>query len=903
MFSPRPYGLFVPGGGELAQEDLAAVDANVRRLSNLQEAGGLPSMKMVRALPGGGSVVVQSVGGVLRAIVQQPVEAPQAVTDTTAKGYIPMLFAGVVTAATIKPDAGVGLRLSRQTRRRLAGYPEDEVNLPAQDQTLRRFAISYNTIVSELDPTTSGGGSAEVVYTQYARQRPTWYSGAMAEVMQIVGGYGRQDLANLPRTSKVEQARMVLPANVMAAISRELGDTRLPGYSGEPPESGQFQYDYKFDQTHGVGFDDDGNPWLLRLKSGGLHAMPLPIVPATTTKAFRAYMEKAGDDEILAILDRFGGMPSGESFPGVSGAFEAWQRAGVIIKVCDVSGFYTHTAYSTACGWSFNSKGTEAFNTCYDYDEDASGLGYGLAYALRISYGKADYNGRLPPNLEYADAQDRAVVTAYLADLYKLMGANLASNATTGSSASTSATGISYSGTGGSSSTSTGGSDASLASRYEAIKYKWRRHSAQELLARARATQTVTAGELDYWDNLEMDPIAGIAGSMSQVGRGWLYHRAKFLYQPQIKFPEPSLGGCVSHDFLPMIGSGGSPGCDTIMYGYYIGDQLKVVKYFYDPNSSSTTPENNFEDCMIVGAWTETVYNTTRGPMGFFYTTDFDDRLSAADTTTVTNIVGKDLGYDTTPRFAYDGFFYRIGTIWRERHYQHTTTTTKTTGYSMDLAVCVPYLCRNAVLYARREVTTGASTEQSVALGSVTDPWTYRFWTWDFVFRWMGTIEVMNGDPYPKDENPVWVTMESYSPGGCSDFADQGSWIPGLPADYTWLVHPQANVHAENGGGSSPAVKEYSKTTEQPGTDTRALKLSFATQPQTVAVTPENWYWYGSPDDSGSLMYRDASRVVFGNATYANVSEADSSGVRQRWGYTVLADHRSAHHFIGVINE
>ena len=61
-----------------------------------------------------------------------------------------------------------------------------------------------------------------------------------------------------------------------------------------------------------------------------------------------------GDQEILAILDRFGAMPSGESFPTISGAFEAWRRAGVIIKLCAADEFYTHTAYSTACGWSFN---------------------------------------------------------------------------------------------------------------------------------------------------------------------------------------------------------------------------------------------------------------------------------------------------------------------------------------------------------------------------------------------------------------------------------------------------------------------------------------------------------------------------------------------------------------------
>ena len=62
--------------------------------------------------------------------------------------------------------------------------------------------------------------------------------------------------------------------------------------------------------------------------------MPLPLVPATTTEAFREYIEEVADEEILKILDRFGGMPSGESFP-VGQDFQAWRRAGVVIKVCD----------------------------------------------------------------------------------------------------------------------------------------------------------------------------------------------------------------------------------------------------------------------------------------------------------------------------------------------------------------------------------------------------------------------------------------------------------------------------------------------------------------------------------------------------------------------------------------
>lgn len=65
---------------------------------------------------------------------------------------------------------------------------------------------------------------------------------------------------------------------------------------------------------------------------------------------------------------------------------------------------------------------------------------------------------------------------------------------------------------------------------------------------------------------------------------------------------------------------------------------------------------------------------------------------------------------------------------------------------------------------------------------------------------------------------------------------------------------------------------------------------------------PHAMYFMGSPDEFVGVFYRDACKAVFGSAVYANVSENEGDG-RKRWGYTRLADHKSAHHFIGVINE
>ena len=859
MHQPRPHGLLAVGG-EPTSEDSAAIELLARRLTNLKTLSGVESLRMVRSLPGGGYVIAQDMGGTFRCITHKPAPPPPPPPfDGVAKDYIPMLFSGVVTKAVLRQGEGLGMRFTEQTRRRLANY--DPENLGPDRAALQRFAIEYHTLVSELMPQIPG---SVFTYTQYVAQRPTWYSGAMAEVMQIVGGYGRQDLPELP-DDKLERARLLIPEQVMRKIREQMGNVRLPGYTGLPDKKGQFRYDYKFTNTNAVAFDSTNKPWLLRVGSAGVWAMPLPMVPATTTQAFREYMEQVGDQEIIDILDRFGGMPSGESFPFREDDFQAWKRAGVIIKVCDTADFYDHIMYSSACGWSFNSRGTEGYNTCYDYYDD-EGLGYGLAYKMKLTLSPAQEDGKLPPPLDVDDPADAKRLDQYMASLYKLLKQD--------------------------------------SPKHLAIKYKLRRVDPGQILARADGE--ASEGEVDYWDALELDPIASHSGSVSEVGRGYLYHGARFQFQPQIKFPEPFMGGCVSHDFLPLINGRykeSYPNCDTIMFGYYVGDDLKVVKYFRDGRSYQREIEDDYEDCMIVGSWTRTISNSSTSLMGHFYTTDIDERQAVTPSTTVIKTVGKDLGYDHTPHFAFDAPFWKPGTLWRNRYFSHTVNSHTAEGRSMSIGVCVPYLTRNALLHAQRENTSAEHTTDSASLKYVTDPTSYRYWTYDFVMHWAGGLEVMNGKPYPKDGNPVWVEIENYNPYPCSDFADQGSWIPALPADFTWLIHPQANVWQMVGGGGRPPYQAYSRTEQGDSSEKGKLQFSIFDDPRLIHNNiPANTYFLGSPDPIVGAFYRDACKAVFGSAVYANVSENEGEG-RKRWGFIRLADHKSAHYFIGVIHE
>lgn len=871
MHQPRPHGLSSVGG-ELTQEDAAAVELTARRLTNLKNLSGVPSLRMVRALPDGGYVIAQDMGGVFKAITHKPIALPRDdLPEGVATPFVPMMFSGTFLRAVLRQDEKPRVKITEQCRRRLAGYGKTD-KLPAKELDLERFNIGYSPLHQELGPNTETLSK----YTQYAALRPTWFSGAMAEVVQVVGGYGRHDLPD--DTEGPDVARMVIPQKVVTRIKQQLGNARLPGYTGFPERKGEIQYDYKFHNTHGVSFDSGGSPWLIHVSQKGVYAMPMPMVPATQTPAFREWVEEeAGDDEILHVLDRFGGMPSGESFPVQPKDFEAWRRAGVIIKVCDTADFYDHIMYSSACGWAFNSRGTEGFNTCYDY-YDSEGLGYGLAYGMALSLGEADNQGKLPDAWHLDDSRDGVVLNEYLASIYRHARGNTDED--------------------------------------RAVKYKLRRVEVSELLGRAKDKPDGKA-EYEYWSAREMQAIASHSGSVREVGRGYLYHPAKFQFQPQIKFPEPFWKGCVSHDFLPLENGrykDSYPNSDTIMFGYYVGDQLKVVKYFREGRTRSKPTEDDYEDCMIVGSWSRTEYLSPAQIIGNFYTTDLDFRKETSEKIRQTEIIGTDKGFDSKPFFAFDAPFWMPGTMWRNRYYAHKTTTVTSASNSLAVGLCIPYLDRSSVLHATKESQGEVQETVSEQLKSVQDPNTYRYYTYDFVMHWSGGAD-RNGNagsskgetPYPKDSNPVWVVAYNYYPGGCSDFADQGDWVGELPQDITWLVHPESDRWQLSGGGGAPAFKNYSITKPTETKESGRLDYLFSDHPNMISMKkPQEWYFYGSPDDFGSVFYRDCSRVMLGDVEYANVSEPlsdDMKSPRKSWGKTNLVDNMAAHHFIGVINE
>ncbi|MEQ1047624.1 hypothetical protein [Pseudomonas aeruginosa] len=869
MYSPRPYGRFAEDA-ELSADDAAVVERLARNLTNFKQASDLASLKRVADLPSGRQAVAIDMGGVFRILVLEQHELPQFRFDGVAQTNIPMLFSGVITHAQVLTDGqGVGIRLTEQTRRRLVAY-DPKAALPPKDVALQRFVIKYEPRFQYFEPPQQG----IYTFTQYVKQRPTWYSGAMAEVMQVAGGYGRQIVTELPE-DELERARMLIPERYMRQIRQQVGNVRLPAYTGFPDEQGQFKCEYRASRCNVVGFDTGNSPWLLQINARGVYAMPLPVVPATTTEAFREYVLEVGDDELLKLLDRFGGMPTGEGFPQAEQDFEAWRRAGVIIKVCDTADFYSFEAMYAACGWAVNSRGTEGFNTCWTYD--SAGLMQVHAYKMKLSLAPAENQGRLLNTWDYDSYSDvreaQGKLNAYLAKVYEALAENGA--------------------------------------RELAIKYKIRRVPAADILARADSS---SGPDVDYWDSLELPPIAAHQGRVSRVSSGPFYWPSKVLKScTRLKFPELTGQGCESFPHISPDYSGGAVKCDTIVFGCYVEDQLRVIKYFYDERKFQQETTSTFEQYMIVGQWEKTETFGLSGLMGFFYTTDFDDRQEQPAVTVHTNIVGTDMGYGN-PAYSTPPTLWCVGGVSRSRYYMHRTTVDTTETFTLDVAALVPVFERDCMLYAYQDHTGGRSSHEETTQGSVPDPTSYELWCYDDIWHWMGQTRNGNrGDPPSKDGVPVYVDTLVYSPTEISDFAESGNWLnlpPGGFLDVTGICGPYTyrnSVHNANGviiGGEAPGFDPYRKDTQYPNESSGRLSvcLSVAGAVQVNKDMPHSWYWGFSPEND-FYFYRDAVHVAIGDARYASIYETGQDGLRRRWGHTALADHKAAHHFIGVINE
>lgn len=258
-------------------------------------------------------------------------------------------------------------------------------------QPSRRLAVHPHNTMSEWN---NNLGTLE--YSQNVVPRTSEWSGTMKKVVQIVFGLGRINKNKLRDPNE---------------------PTRTTQYMEDVDHNGvQVQYDYKFMRTHGIYKGPDGTLWLVEISSTkGVIAMPLPIFPGSDQPGFILRAQKRGDTAMETALDELGCLPTGEGFP-IGKTFKKKLAKGDILQLlppADLQDFYRLSAYSSACGWAFNEKGSEAHNVGYTWpDGDVFQKGYW--YQISINIGPVIKNRKPDQPIAVGSADLRKQQEGYL---------------------------------------------------------------------------------------------------------------------------------------------------------------------------------------------------------------------------------------------------------------------------------------------------------------------------------------------------------------------------------------------------------------------------------------------------------------------------------------------------------
>lgn len=585
---------------------------------------------------------------------------------------------------------------------------------PAVPQPIKRLVVYLRDALN-----TSGK-----TVPQLPTLKPTLYSGSMKEIVQLLLGFGRQNRKSI---YEIDKSSVATESVAPTEYEREVIANGL-----------QVSYDYRFYRTHGVTWDTTGKPWLIEISQrNGVLIMPLPVHINTTLPKFRLKLEALGDQDGLRVLDRFGGFPTGKSFPDNADSAVAAGTIFRLITVDQLQDFYRHTAYSSTMGWAFDAFGGEAHNTAFRYGDN--GVQRGVHYCVTVAI--------------------------------------------------------------------TGGPNPS-----------------------GRATLT-KSGEGNIW---------------------WPSRKG-----PQIKFPEPLIGGLLSHDMRPNGPLGTGVKCDTVMHVFFKGDELKVCKYYHDTMMPPYQEQSNFEDCMYVGQW-ESRTESERFIPSMFYTTDFDDREELAGVSVVTQITGKDLGY-VRLQFGDDIEQLWRATVTREKAFKIDVRTTGKVDVTRKGEIAVPFGDREAYYYAKLDQTAYESLSVTTSYARVKDPYWYE--TWRYVSFLPQPRPHPTGCGLPTRRQ---VAYQYYEPFPCSDFADSGPWAS-ICQDVERMAY---DVALPPNSGSTTVFANKSKLTVYLVSDVKQTPFITFTEERVNDASYLGGLWFlPSPTDDGQLAYIAATRNAFGDAS------------------------------------
>ncbi len=286
------------------------------------------------------------------------------------------------------------------------------------------------------------------------------------------------------------------------------------------------------------------------------------------------------------------------------------------------------------------------------------------------------------------------------------------------------------------------------------------------------------------------EPLAVASAVLRRQSEGFLFAPRTPIgkYLP-IKFYDPLLGGLRSHDGAPALSTTMNPRCDTVMFVCFVNDELKTVRFFRNPSTEmiNETDDPRYPgECTYAGSWTITHTVGQRGFATMMYSNDFDDRQVLDPYVQVTQITSQDLGFDP-PRFADIITALDWSYVTRHKAFKRTTVIDTRQGAFAGAVVVVPQFCRETYYYATgSSYTVGRSGSTAVAYDFLKDPnvgWAWRNFPAAAGSNPSGLAECgydncggRRGRNGPHADRKVVCTPHEGS-GGCSDYADSGTWL------------------------------------------------------------------------------------------------------------------------------
>lgn len=457
-------------------------------------------------------------------------------------------------------------------------------------------------------------------YSQYKTMSVGLFTGFMRTVVQLMAGIGKVVIVDDTDNGVYAEADTYEKRWLKENTSKTLDVQSYPlDNATEPPYRDDYPYKLytrpketvevavafhaKSFRTHGISWDTMGRAYLIEIGQRGCFAMPFPLDPYSLTEKGRArYLElmpelDEQDDSGRSIFGSLGGFPAIDCVPASTSELERYVRAGEAVKFIDAEGmspFYNNMPYSSAVCWAFNPVSNRADNTCYGYPEGSkTAVGYHFAVTWAIA--------------AQAEPEESPLANALISSL-KLKG-------------------------------------------FEARKAKRMDQSQLEELFEISNMED----RYQAFDEAVVKGSFRVTGNLKLVKKGNLYHPGKlvpkecfqFSAQPQIKFPEPLIGGLVSFDFGPIDHVSTRPRCDTPMYVLYNSDgTLYTVNYFYDPKPPTPAqPTDTRESCQYTGSWEYRSPESQPYVAGNFYSSQWDTRKEVEGGSSYTKTTGEILGY------------------------------------------------------------------------------------------------------------------------------------------------------------------------------------------------------------------------------------------------------------------